>query len=65
MTVVHGRGLVGCHPLTCAPGAHPGSVAQRDWWKSAVVYKVYPRSFADSDGEGRHASCHRPRSRDW
>jgi alpha-glucosidase len=25
---------------------------QQDWWRGAVIYQVYPRSFADADGNG-------------
>lgn len=31
------------------------------WWKQAVVYQVYPRSFKDSRGEGLARSPASPR----
>ena len=30
---------------------HENAIARR-WWKEAVVYQIYPRSFADSNGDG-------------
>ncbi|HEY2721980.1 MAG TPA: alpha-glucosidase [Chitinophagaceae bacterium] len=42
-----------CHPGTTQNTANdnPDSL-QRKWWKEAVVYQVYPRSFKDANADG-------------
>jgi len=31
---------------------HAGPAADSAWWRQAVIYQIYPRSWADGDGDG-------------
>ena len=39
---------------TTAKAVNKASAAESDstWWKHAVIYEIYPRSFQDSNGDG-------------
>lgn len=35
-----------------APGLVTSHETDRDWWRGAVIYQIYPRSFQDTDNDG-------------
>jgi alpha-glucosidase len=39
-------------PLAAPSTAPAGDRAERPWWRDAVIYQIYIRSFADADGNG-------------
>ncbi len=39
-------------PFEHAPGAMSRHTEDADWWRGAVIYQIYPRSFQDSNGDG-------------
>ncbi|HEY5858213.1 MAG TPA: glycoside hydrolase family 13 protein [Aldersonia sp.] len=38
--------------MTAQPSFPTGVDTDPDWWRHAVVYQIYPRSFADGNGDG-------------
>ncbi|MEO1700837.1 MAG: alpha-amylase family glycosyl hydrolase [Pseudomonadota bacterium] len=39
-------------PASQSPGLTTADHKDRDWWRGAVIYQIYPRSYQDSNGDG-------------
>ena len=43
---------IGQAPTSRMSPSHHSASNLQDWWKNAVIYEIYPRSFQDSNGDG-------------
>jgi alpha-glucosidase len=40
-------------PTSAAPSQRGAPRREREWWRDAVIYEIYPRSFSDGNGDGQ------------
>jgi alpha-glucosidase len=50
--MVERKGIVQAKPLLPLKQEHLQVSSMEEWWRGAVIYQIYPRSFQDGNGDG-------------